>query len=71
MVTVLKQDTIAELKIAICELLARSIERDLLVMAEVKGGYISRPLVSLCRYMHQLPTQQLHLPALSRETALL
>lgn len=47
MVTVLKQDTIAELKAAVCELLNNSIERELLVMAEVKGGCISRPLVSL------------------------
>ncbi len=46
MVTVLKQDSIAELKIAICDLLAKSIKRELLVTAEVKGGCISRPLVS-------------------------
>ena len=69
MVTVLKQDTIAELKAAICELLGRSIERELLVTAEVKGGCISRPLVSYCPHMHQLPSQQLH-SVVCRETAL-
>ena len=47
MVTVSKQDTIGELKAAICDLLDNSIERDLLVTAEVKGGCISRPLVGL------------------------
>ena len=70
MVTVLKQDTVAELKAAICELLGRSIERELLVTAEVKGGCISRPLVSYCPCTHQLLTQQLH-SVVSRETALL
>ena len=60
MVTVLKQDTIAELKVAICELLGRSIERELLVTAEVKGGCISRLLVSYCPHTHQLLTQRLH-----------
>jgi hypothetical protein len=58
MVTVLKQDSIAELKVAIRDLLAKSIKRELLVTAEVKGGCISRPLVS--PHMHQYLTRQLH-----------
>ena len=52
MVTVLKQDTIAELKLAVCKLLGTSIEKELLVTAEVKGGCISRPLVSFCPHTH-------------------
>ena len=69
MVTVLKQDTIAELKLAICELLGKNIDKKLLVTAEVKGGCISRPLVSLCAHAYQLLAQQLH-SMVSRETAL-
>ena len=44
--TVLKQDTILELKVALCELIDRAVERELLVLAEVKQGCISRLLVS-------------------------
>lgn len=46
LVTVLKQDTILELKVALCELIDRAVERELLVLAEVKQGCISRLLVS-------------------------
>lgn len=42
----LKQDSILELKLAICDLIGRAIDKELLVMAEVKQSCISRPLVS-------------------------
>ena len=46
LVTVLKQDSVLELKSAVCELVGRAIDKDLLVTVEVLQGSISRPLVS-------------------------